>query len=346
MPIRSTFIQQDLSAIEAKVLNLLATGLPNQTFINEVMTPWDKIIVENLIEILENSAEDGITLDYDTPKADFFIDADGYLATINTGATDAEFDSGDKKYVAGSSAVVTNDTEPTTVASDIFGPNNDVGQTFTAPKAFTLNRVSVWVKKTGSPGALQADIFLANGAHEPTGASLGTGSVPASSVSTSNSLIPIDFSPGIALTNALEYAIVLSQVADAGSDPNDYQFPHSGSDDLADGWKIHTTNGGTNWTVSTSDRGFIVFELDSGTCVQTIDGTLPSGTTDIFANVKAVAGSGVKYGVFLDDNTEIDSDLALDTMNTLTTPLTTTGYIKFELTASDEISGYGVAVKP
>lgn len=95
---------------------------------------------------------------------------------------------------------------------------SELGQTFTPAEDFEVTQVSLAIKKSGAPTSLLQVELYATAAGVPTGAPLGTSTntVDMTTVTTSFANYNFDFS-NIALLNATQYALVLTEETPGGS---------------------------------------------------------------------------------------------------------------------------------
>ena len=86
-----------------------------------------------------------------------------------------------------------------------------IGQTFTTGDNYDLTKVTLKLRKAGSPGRCFVDIYAVNGDDLPTGSTLGFGSFNANNIteSASGELVDIPITP-TSLTTGTIYAIVIT----------------------------------------------------------------------------------------------------------------------------------------
>lgn len=117
-------------------------------------------------------------------------------------------------------------------------------QTFLS-SGYTIDSVILLIKRTGSPGTMTVGIY-ATSAGKPTGASLSTGSINASVISTGAAWVTIDMT-NISLNAATAYAIVASCPTGDGSNKVDWAWKDTNV--YTSGTYVQSADSGVNWTV-------------------------------------------------------------------------------------------------
>ena len=156
-----------------------------------------------------------------------------------------------------------------------FYAANWYGQTFTANSAYSISRVSLPLKRVGSPGTLTVSI-RATTAGLPTGADLCSATMDPAGISTSYVWYDFDFSPAVALSSGSVYAIVIRTASGDGSNLLGVQADNS-SPTYTGGTFVFSTNSGASWT-AVSGRDFL-FETYSGSDVAFIELTATGAMT-------------------------------------------------------------------
>ena len=149
------------------------------------------------------------------------------------------------------------------------------GQTFTANSAYSISRVSLPLKRVGSPGTLTVSI-RATTAGLPTGADLCSATMDPAGIATSYAWHDFDFSPAAALSSGTVYAIVLRTATGDSSNLIGIQADNS-SPAYAGGAFIYSLNSGASWTaLGTRD---LLFETYSGSDAAFIELTATGAMT-------------------------------------------------------------------
>lgn len=157
------------------------------------------------------------------------------------------------------------DQTVTGIAPNTTGVNSNqtIGQVFTAGRSGLLDRVSLDLRKTGTPGVLNVSLFEVTNGY-PAGTALATQAVAAASVSSSFSLVVVDFTSPATVVSGTQYALVL----EAPTSTYTYGFmgmPASGGDfawgaennPLATGFAVFYV--GSSWSNSSGDFRFSTY---------------------------------------------------------------------------------------
>ncbi|MEA4878858.1 hypothetical protein SDC9_42708 [bioreactor metagenome] len=121
------------------------------------------------------------------------------------------------------------------------------GQTFSLTNNVILSGFNLYCKKIGSPtGNLDYYLYATSGGL-PTGSALASGSILASTVSTSAGLKSLVFTTPVSLTAATTYAVVFS--CPSGTSSNRISYWYTNNSSYAGGQQI-SSNSGTSWTGS------------------------------------------------------------------------------------------------
>ncbi|KSV16154.1 hypothetical protein DA01_08775 [Dehalococcoides mccartyi] len=122
------------------------------------------------------------------------------------------------------------------------------GQTFSFTNNVILSGFNLYCKKVGSPsGNLDYYLFATSGGL-PTGSALASGSILASTVSTSAGFKSLAFTTPASLTAATTYAVVFA--CPSGTSSNRISFWYTNNSSYANGQEISSSNSGTSWTGS------------------------------------------------------------------------------------------------
>lgn len=175
------------------------------------------------------------------------------------GANGAEI-TGDA-YVAGGTAAAPDQQWETQNADFIFGKANpiiDAAQSFVPATTAVVNRVSLYIKKVGSPSNLSVHIAADNG-NKPDNDALASATISASLVTGTYGWIDASFLSPPTLNAGTRYWIVL----DASKDANNYwTIGLDNTDGYANGTGKSTTNwtaGGASWAAAGGDINFRVW---------------------------------------------------------------------------------------
>ncbi|MDP4279684.1 MAG: hypothetical protein QQM50_03925 [Dehalococcoides mccartyi] len=129
------------------------------------------------------------------------------------------------------------------------------GQTFSLTNNVILSGFNLYCKKIGSPtGNLDYYLYATSGGL-PTGSALASGSILASTVSTSAGLKSLVFTTPVSLTAATTYAVVFS--CPSGTSSNRISYWYTNNSSYAGGQAISSSNSGTSWTGSATGDIYI-----------------------------------------------------------------------------------------
>ena len=184
----------------------------------------------------------------------------------------------------------------TSDASPVYAVNW-VAQTFTPRYPHSIDRISLKLRRIGSPGTGTISIKATDGSGHPTGADLTSASVDGNSLPTTalGEWCTFNLTP-YSLTRGTKYAIVLSFPS---GDVSNYVacFWVSPSSTYARGNADLSFNGGSSWSsVSTSD--FLFYEWDSTFS----EYTEPTGTDNQHAAAMPSDGSLIRFMIDPADN--------------------------------------------
>lgn len=161
-------------------------------------------------------------------------------------------------WVAGGAAVDPNPVfDPGSVADYPFGKvaaTTDVAQSFAAPDADALIKVSVKVKKVGSPANATVRVVADNG-NKPSTTTLASGALQTASVGTNYSFIDISMTPNPTLTPGNKYWVVI----DAGTNATNYFSWASDNSYPNQEGKYSSNFGGGVWTAANTDFAFKIW---------------------------------------------------------------------------------------
>lgn len=136
----------------------------------------------------------------------------GGYSTYITGSAVAATLSNPVLGVSISSSTLTNTIFP-------FGQNNanqDIAQSFIAGTSTAINEIRFFIKKTGSPADVTVKI-VNNGAGSPSSTVLTSGTLNASTVTTSYAYIPVVMSSAAILTSGATYWVVIDNASNDAS---------------------------------------------------------------------------------------------------------------------------------
>lgn len=146
--------------------------------------------------------------------------------------------------------------------------NKWFGQTFLVPTNMThIKKVDIMLGRRVSAGSwtslsgnLNIKIYATSGG-QPTGAALGTATIPVSEIPGSNGtggqqmLKRVTFSSAVAVTGGQTYAIVV-EASGISSDSSSLcvRLGYQNSSTYADGTKVSSSNGGSSWSTGSSEE--------------------------------------------------------------------------------------------
>ncbi|NWG09212.1 MAG: hypothetical protein HXX80_02695 [Nitrososphaerales archaeon] len=156
--------------------------------------------------------------------------------------------------------------------------NNWIAQSFTPVKSDRIERVAIYVLKSGSPVDNLVVEIRANSGGVP-GAILASATIPPSQIGTSYGWRVVDLTISVDLTGDTKYWIVLHQ--DGGSSSNYYRWSYSSSTSYTRGERKYSNNGvGGPWSSPDSyDFAFKTYMTGSAY-------TMSSGADEILLFVK------------------------------------------------------------
>ncbi len=131
--------------------------------------------------------------------------------------------------------------------------------TLTIDANFIATGIDWWLKRTaGDAGTITTEIYLADGADEPTGAVLATGTRESSEVSAAGDggIIEFPFVSPVTLSASTKYvALIKAPGAGAG---NTLTIGRAETDGYAGGTGKHTLDSGANWIADNFDYTFAI----------------------------------------------------------------------------------------
>jgi len=134
--------------------------------------------------------------------------------------------------------------------------NDWAGQTFTAMKSYTLNRIDIWcVKGAGDDvGNIIVALYDVDGNGHPdiVGGALATGTIPNADVSETVAWVRCDMSE-FNVVEGVKYCIVVHGYSLNASNVLFWSYDnYAGGDPYADGDVEWSTNGGGSWSTTTT----------------------------------------------------------------------------------------------
>lgn len=191
--------------------------------------------------------------------------------------------------------------ENTTGSSDsvIYGTRHG-GQTFSHDEEWTLTKVNLMLRKVNAPaGDVQVDIY-ATLAGKPTGASLGSKTVLASTLGAAYALIEFEFATPIDLDANTTYVPVCKATSADSTNRVEWQYANSGNP-YANGTFVYSSDSGTNWAIeSTFDFRFDAYGYERAGRVYKTDASFDDERTTQylgFADAAATAGNNVNINI-------------------------------------------------
>lgn len=148
-------------------------------------------------------------------------------------------------FVAGGSAAIPDQQWTVQNGDFIFGQANpviDIAQSFVPATGGVMNKISIYIKKTGAPGNIKVRIAPDDG-NEPDDDDLAEATLQASQVTGSYAWIDVSFQSPPTLTAGTRYWLIL----DASKDANKYWIIGL---DATDGYAAGTGKSTTNWSAS------------------------------------------------------------------------------------------------
>lgn len=130
----------------------------------------------------------------------------------------------------------------------------DVAQKFTPSMTTVLTKVSVYIKKTGSPSNITARIVTDNSGSPSTTQVGGSGTIASSSVTTNYGWIDVTFSTNPNLTSGTNYWLILDT---SSSTSNYYSWATDSNDSCSTGTSKSTSTWSTpSWAAINKDMNF------------------------------------------------------------------------------------------
>lgn len=141
-------------------------------------------------------------------------------------------------------------------------------QTFTPLISHAITLVKLKLARFGSPGTATASIQATDSDGKPTGSDLCSGTTNGNTLSTIGSYEwrTITFSSGYALSANAKYAIVLR--ISGGGISNQIAWRYDSSGDYSRGQRVHSTDGGSSWGLTSHDFEFEEWGTSVGRDIQ------------------------------------------------------------------------------
>lgn len=136
------------------------------------------------------------------------------------------------------------------------------GMNFTTTSAHNVKKVSIYLKKIGSPADdLHIGIKAVDGDMKPTGLDLAGGTILASDAGTDFGWVDCVFATTCDLSDATKYSIVFSS-PDSADSSNCYAIHRNVDNAYTEGGTVWSINGGSSWTVAEeSDHKFKIYSI-------------------------------------------------------------------------------------
>jgi Tfp pilus assembly protein PilX len=165
---------------------------------------------------------------------------------------------GDVTVAGGGSAVLDQQCATNSGSYDFnTTAKRDVAQKFTPTVSTQLTRVSVYIKKTGSPSNITVRVVTDNNGSPSTTVVGGTGTIASSSVTGSYGWIDATFSSNPALTSGTNYWLLLDT---SSSTTNYYSWATDSNDTCSNGTSKSTSNWSSpSWAAISKDMNFRVY---------------------------------------------------------------------------------------
>ncbi len=156
----------------------------------------------------------------------------------------------------------------------------DVGQQFIPAITGPLTRVSVYIKKTGTPANASVRIFTDNGSNTPTKTQLGTtATINSSNVTGSYGWVNLAFTTSPTVTSGTKYWLVIDSSSSAASY---YSWAHQTSNSCTGlGKSVSDWNAGSpSWAVTNSDMNYRTYVGGTTTSLSgiTVNGKVRANT--------------------------------------------------------------------
>ncbi|KKN17998.1 hypothetical protein LCGC14_0960240 [marine sediment metagenome] len=125
------------------------------------------------------------------------------------------------------------------------------GQSFTPQSDYNINEVKLYGRRSGSPGVMTVTIKQADGDGKPTGNVLASGTIDVDTIDTNNEWISISLGEGAGLSGSQQY-VLYCNIPTASSGNVFTWRGDSSSPTYAGGNFIHSSDGGSSWTLATN----------------------------------------------------------------------------------------------
>lgn len=186
-----------------------------------------------------------------------------------------------------------------TAGNAIYGSNEQTGQTFKTPAspAGSIGLISLmaYLERTGTPtGNLQIDVYAVTAGHLPTGATLGTATVTAASI-THQAYNTITFSSPISLSAGTEYAVVISTPSGDGSNYFKWRYQSgSGSPNpnILEGYMVVKAGGSWSLQAGSDCDCRITYQYTFGTTGRVYESDATDPDRNQFDGIISAAASG------------------------------------------------------
>jgi Tfp pilus assembly protein PilX len=191
----------------------------------------------------------------------------------------------------------------------------DVAQRFTSTLSATVTRVSVFLKKTGSPSNITVRIVTDNNGSPSRTVVGGTGTISSSSITTTFGWINATFSTPPALTSGTNYWLVLDTSSSA---TNYYSWAQDVNDSCANGTAKYSTDWNQNpptWVAISRDMNFQVYMGGATTRLSgvTVNGTARANTLQsctiglhaYYQTISSCSVAGTKYPGTADSSQQV-----------------------------------------
>ena len=132
----------------------------------------------------------------------------------------------------------------------IVHSTNQRMNTFTPAGNYDLEFIVLEGKRVGNCISVDVDIFAADGAHKPTGASLANKQLLQAVIGTSEAEITFTLDSPLSLTSGQEYAVVVSCAGPNGSNQFSWSYGFSNT-----GWTGASTDSGSSWASVVNTQG-------------------------------------------------------------------------------------------
>lgn len=309
----------------------LAAGLPSWAAASGGESQ-SNLIARNALKILLLEADGAVSsTDYTDLFADVYEDANGYNNLVDTGATTA-FHTG-TTYIRVAGGLKDNDNQEVADLSYSRTTRENMSWAITPATTYSLSYVIVKLKRSSAAlsGNCSMSIFAADGSHIPTGGALGTsGTLDASTLTTSYAEKTFTFASPVALTGTTEYCLVFNHGTVALNDTN---FIVAAATESGGSEVVGQEDDGS-WTVYESDNKFwFKFYAIEGNLIQTIALTTTGSNISHMMVVTDGTQAGTTVDLSGDDGANYDTGKALGSKEAIT-DAGTKPIIKINLPAS------------